>query len=227
MMGNTPDLWTMMNYSDTELTRLAVQINNILKDRLTDKVSDPWEDVLGQESAKRALMVAAAAKVGAVIIGPTESGKELLRAGAIRLGLPWVGLFSSCPCGNYGDPIIGCGCYADKILRHLDSFKDITEKSGVVIRVCRTTRDSHDTPVPFSTIQKRIDNLPPLRIVSKAELCPLSLKMLAQAKHELNISEDIILQVASGVSRLDDRPLDVACVSEAICYSHATVLRHY
>lgn len=223
-MGNTLDL---MNYSDTELTRLVVQINNILKDRLTEKMPDPWEGVLGQESAKRALMVAAAAKVGAVIIGSTGSDKELLRAGAIRLGLPWVGLFSSCPCGNYGDPVIGCGCYADEILRHSDSFKDITEKSGVVIRICRTTHNSYDTPVPFSTIQKRIDNLPPLRIVSKAELCPLSLRMLAQAKYELNISEDIVLQVASGVSRLDDSPLDVTCVSEAIWYSHATVLRHY
>ncbi|MGH6743045.1 MAG: ATP-binding protein, partial [Bradyrhizobium sp.] len=89
------------------------------RNRMAVEGRDMGAVVYGNELAKRALLVAAAGKHSLFLLGPRNSGKTMLRAVAVALGLDEVFEARLCPCGEHGGGINSvCGCTAAQIARH-------------------------------------------------------------------------------------------------------------
>jgi len=76
-------------------------------------------DVVGQEAAKRALLVAISGGHSILLVGPPGYGKSMLRNAALELS-PSLRVEEArpCPCGYYNDPRSSCICDAKEVGLH-------------------------------------------------------------------------------------------------------------
>lgn len=107
------DLWKM---DDAQFSRLAQDVSEEQRRRLPDNTDA--NEVRGQEMAKRALLVAVAGGHSLLFVGPSGTGKTLLRRLAHELGLDATYEAKTCPCGNWNDPRRSCSCTSNAIVKH-------------------------------------------------------------------------------------------------------------
>lgn len=74
-------------HTDQGRPSLTIQPTTIIDDSWTDSATTKLEDIKGQESAKRALIIAAAGRHNVMLVGPPGTGKTML-ARALRGLLP-------------------------------------------------------------------------------------------------------------------------------------------
>jgi Magnesium chelatase, subunit ChlI/Magnesium chelatase, subunit ChlI C-terminal len=111
----------LLKLTDLKLAALRQAVANECgrRSRLAVDGHDAAAIVYGNEIAKRAVVVAAAGKHPLLLLGPSNSGKTMLRAVAVALGLEEVFEARGCPCGEYGGGVNSvCRCTAAQIARH-------------------------------------------------------------------------------------------------------------
>ena len=126
-------------------------------------------DISGNESAKRAIEVAAAGGHALLILGPPGSGKTELRRSAMDLGLPGANVLTAmpCKCGYYNDPTHMCHCtvqmirqYHQSVLRRMQTA-DVSMVVGVIAipveKLLKILTDSYALCETLATVQARID----------------------------------------------------------------------
>ena len=173
--------------------------------------------------AKRALTVATAGGHSILFVGPSDSGKTMLRALAHELG---VIAYESrlCPCGNRGDVRSDCHCTA----RQIESTRCKMPQADITIEVCRPTmreRNYHGTGL--GEIRKIIEQV---REDTEPEVGgDENRNLLKAATNELDMTPadvDTIGRVALTIARLDrSQYIQPAHVCEAINYRRRIVDR--
>jgi hypothetical protein len=111
----------LFKLTDSQRAALRQTVANECRRRSRAAVEgrDAGAVVYGNEIVKRALVVAAAGKHSLLLLGPRNSGKTMLLAVAVALGLEEVFLARLCPCGEYGGGInSACRCTVAQIGRH-------------------------------------------------------------------------------------------------------------
>ena len=103
--------------TDVRLRSLFCEATEEIRRRAIADVEDPFVVIKGQETAKRAVIVAAAGGHSILFVGPPGSGKSMFCAAAAKVGVTAFEL-RSCPCGNFNDPRLPCKCTAHQIDRY-------------------------------------------------------------------------------------------------------------
>lgn len=81
---------------------------------------DSFSEIVGNETAKRAIGIAACGHHSIVLVGPRGVGKTMLRSAAGSV----LGFWSTfeclpCPCGNRTSPIDACRCTKSQVDEHV------------------------------------------------------------------------------------------------------------
>lgn len=199
----------------------------VARHRLIEITSDNVglaESIAGQESAKRAIQVAAAGGHDMVIYGPSGAGADKLVILAAQFGVAAYAV-ECCPCGNYTDPKRVCECTPARIRRHWTKIMARPEIKGAAIH-------SEAPPVPFrqmsrpglpySDMAAYIVNAGKRPDSKRPVLDQTCNSLLRQASNELGFSVDtiaVVLDVAASISSLDNSgSIQVHHLAEAIQY---------
>lgn len=120
----------LLKLSDAKLAELRQTVANECKRRTRIAVNglDAGAVIYGNEIAKRAVTIAAAGGHSILFVGPGNSGKTMLRALCLQLGIEESYEARPCPCGNSSDPLTSCKCTAKQLHRTVGKFPvaDIT-----------------------------------------------------------------------------------------------------
>ena len=120
----------LLKLSDVKLAELRQAVANEAKRRAAIAVNglDAGAVIFGNEIAKRAVTIAAAGGHSILFVGPGNSGKTMLRALCLQLGIEESYEARPCPCGNSSDPLTLCKCTAKQLQRTIAKFPvaDIT-----------------------------------------------------------------------------------------------------
>ena len=204
------DEWIETNMTKTEQQFLAAK-EALLKEKLS-QYPDPWSLVPGQESVKRAIVVAAVQGHTVAGFGPSGCYADELTAGAALLGVPMMTALC-CPCGNYTDPIRACSCSVSKISqwtrKHLFILRDSAEIHVEISSVPSSIILAHQNRKGYgsTTIEmvrpelKDIGALPPVDWAQGDDITSIA----KQAMNELGITGEqlrIIRNVARSIAAL-------------------------
>ncbi len=111
----------LLTLTDSKLAALHRQAANEIARRAKAATNgyDAATIIRGNEMAKRVLLVAAAGNHSILFVGTPNSGKTMLRALALELGLNNTFEARPCSCGYHGSPLRSCDCSCRKIERSL------------------------------------------------------------------------------------------------------------
>ena len=184
------------------------------------------ENITGQESAKRAIQVAATGGHDVVFYGPSGAGADKLVILAAQFGAAAYAV-ECCPCGNYTDPKRVCECTPTTIRRHWNKVLARPEIRGAAIH-------SEVRPVPFRQMSQAGRGLPyddMAEYIAGAGLRPVTVlsglnsasqSLMRQATNALGFSADAVntvLDVATSIAALDhSKAIEVHHLAEAIQY---------
>lgn len=220
----------LLKLTDAELSllRRAVTSECGRRTRMAVEGRDAGAVVNGNELAKRALLVAAAGGHSLLLLGPSNSGKTMLRAMALALGLEEVFEARTCPCGNFGAADLSvCLCTAAQIARHRRKIA----VAEVNVEVCRPKPrdiDGKFVGTSLADLQRQIAQAIDREQVFTT-LPEMPLNLLRVSIRELGIdpaAERTIRDVARTIAALDRKSeIDSAHVCEAINYR--TLLADY
>ena len=208
----------LLKFTDTQLAELRQSILNEANRRTCSAVHghDPLTVIRGNAAAKRALEIAAAGGHSILFVGPARSGKTMLRAVCLELGVAESFEARMCACGQQAAPRAACRCAPRQIEAAVARFPaaDISvqvRRPAVHDRECpgtaladmrhRVARSSHFTD---ETLDSSATDL------LQAAIRELPLDLVAVAR---------ILHVARTIANLDHQPhVGIAHVAEAINY---------
>lgn len=207
--------------ADLSVLRQAVMHECGRRTRMAVEGRDAGAVVYGNELAKRAVLVAAAGGHSLLLLGPSNSGKTMLRAMAFALGLAEVFEARSCPCGNFGavDQSV-CACTAAQITRHRRKIP----VAEVNVELCRPRPRDIDSKYRWTSLadlRRQLESaLDHERVFTALSDVPLNL--LRVSVRELGIdpaAEASIRNVARTICALDRRTeIEPSHICEAINY---------
>ena len=188
--------------------------------------------ILSQEHVKRGLEVAVAGNHSVLLIGPPNSGKNMLKEACKSIGNIPIYIMEPCPCGFFTDPEHECNCTPRQIQAYLNmtvtDMEALNHAVDIHLEVPRLKLEhltekrrgecSEDIKVRITRSKMRdLDRGSVARELDKEaeELCKLAIL-------ELGISHqayDKILQVANTIAMLDGKnAIEAHHISEAISY---------
>ena len=148
----------LLKLSDSKLAELRQAIANESKRRTTIAVNglDAGTVIYGNEIAKRAVTIAAAGGHSILFVGPTNSGKTMLRALCLQLGIEESYEARPCPCGNSSDSLTSCRCTAKQLHRTVTKFP----VADITVEVHRPRdRDRNYRGTSFTDMQAHIGQM--------------------------------------------------------------------
>jgi magnesium chelatase family protein len=210
--------------SDEKLSVLWATVQGEVRRRVHVDAPDPFIVIKGQESAKRAVIVAAVQNHSILFVGPHGVGKTMLRAAAERVGVV-IHEVIPCPCGYFTDPCAPCKCNARMIDRHFKKHiatlwracDIILQVPPVPSREMLSTRNG----TSLADVQEQVSRGRAHKIPVKETADDCSLRLLKQAMTELSLGErvDTIWSIAGSIAALaGSTVLRSDHVCEAIMY---------
>lgn len=186
-----------------------------------------FSEIKGQESPKRAALIAIAGSHSITFYGPSGCGKTMLAHAMSGCGFNGeINEILPCPCGSLTDPRRACSCTADEIKIHLRQYRaafaaDIhCECAAVPVSYLFDKRLGTDS----AQIRDRAARAATIKPIANP-LCSLEKdgeKLFKQAYSELGLSMHSaakIARVADTIRRLDGAfEIGAVHVAEAIQY---------
>jgi predicted ATPase with chaperone activity len=205
--------------SDEKLAALHRQVQNETA-RRTKAVTNGYDAasiIYSNEMAKRALLIAAAGNHSILFIGPPNSGKTMLRAVALELGLTATYEARPCPCGYSGDLRRECVCRCKQIERHISKLP----VADICIEVvCPRERDMRETS--WTTLADMRQQINAKTQYDSLELDDNSRNLLKAAVSEYALNVDVrnrIIAIARTIANLDrSENIEPRHLCEAINY---------
>ncbi len=206
--------------TDSKLAAFHSQVTNEIA-RRTHAATEKCDDAViirGQEMGKRAVVVAAAGNHSLHFVGPPNTGKTMLRAVALELGLAETFESRPCPCGYASDPRHDCKCTARQVERHRGKFPpaDITIE---VPPVPEREMSSRLRGTTLADMRQQIENMTQFSSLELDEHCR---NLLRAGVAEMGIdaaTRESILRVARTIANLDGREnIEATHICEAINY---------
>ena len=200
---------------------------SVARRRLVELTADNCrlaESISGQESAKRAIQVAAAGGHDMVIYGPSGTGADRLVILAAQFGVAAYAV-ELCPCGRYTDIKRTCECTPGAIRKHWTKVLARPE-----IRTAAIHTEARSVPflqvgrpgLDFDTMSEyvgQVGDKPPAEL---ADLDHSGNCFMRQAANKLGFSVDtitVVLSVAATIAALDhNKAVLVQHIAEAIQY---------
>lgn len=208
----------LLKFTDARLAGLRQAVANETKRRTMIAVNghDAGSVIYGNEIAKRAALIAAAGHHSILFVGPSNSGKTMLRALCLELGVEETYEARPCPCGNFNDPIATCRCTTRQIERAIAKFPTV----DISIEVQRPKdRDKNYRGTSLADLQRQIEGM---NHFTDEALDQHGGNLLKAATRELGL--DIvavarILGVGRTIANLDrSEHIQAVHISEAINY---------
>jgi magnesium chelatase family protein len=162
------------------------------------------------------VQVAAAGGHSILFVGPSNSGKTMLRAVCQELGLDATFEARPCPCGNRSDPRAECRCTAKQIERTVASFPiaDITVQVG--------RPSGREWAIQGTSLAQMKDYIAKMKHFKSLDLDEDSANLLKAATAELGLdpaAHERIIRVVRTIANLDQsKRIGPMHVSEAINY---------
>jgi predicted ATPase with chaperone activity len=208
----------LIRLSDTKLAALRDEIASEIRRRAEAAACghDPAAVIHGNESAKRALVVAAAGGHSILFVGPPKCGKTMLRAAALELGLSDTFEARPCRCGWRCHPARGCECTLRQIERHLGRLPatDITVEMHPL--------HESDRARPGTTLTEMKRQIARMKHHHRLDLDEAAILILRAAVRETGLNEAVrlrIVQVARTIADLDrSEPITASHTAEAVNY---------
>ena len=187
----------------------------------------------GQESAKRAIQIAAyvdpddtkALPFDIVFFGPSGAGADKLVILAAQFGVAAYAV-KCCPCGKRTDPKRACTCTPGEVRRHWAKVLARPEVLGAAIHcevrpvTFRQMGQKHG--LPYSDMRSYIDQAGPRPFTLICDLDQSCTSIMRQATNELGFPAEtvrVVLSIADSIAALDNAPaVKVHHIAEAIQY---------
>lgn len=192
----------ILTLTDSNLAALHHQATNEIARRAKAATNghDAATLIHGNEMAKRALVVAAAGNHSILFLGSPNSGKTMLRAVALELGLGSTFEARPCPCGYRSDPRRECRCSGRQVEGHLRRLP-VADISVEVI--CPLEREMRTPGTTLADMRRQIQAKSDCHSL---ELDETGRNLLKAAVAELALDADVrkrILAVARTIANLD------------------------
>lgn len=208
----------LLKLTDKRLADLRQAVANETRRRtqMAANGHDPAAIIWGNEMAKRAVQVAAAGNHSILFIGPSNSGKTMLRAVGLALGIDDTYEARVCPCGNHDDPRAVCHCTAAQIRRTVARFPT----ADITVQVVRPLeRETGVTGTTLADMQRYISDM---ALHTDESLDAGAAALLKAAIRELSFDPVAVtrtLQVARTIANLDHQEqISGSHMAEAINY---------
>ena len=192
----------ILTLTDSALAALQHQATNEIARRAKAATNghNAASMIHGNEMAKRALVVAAAGNHSILFLGPPNSGKTMLRAVALELGLGSTFEARPCPCGYWNDLRRSCDCTDGRIEKHRRKSPrwDIT-----IEVVCPPEREMRTPGTTLAEMRRQVQAKSDFQSL---ELDEESRNLLKAAVAELGLDTDVrnrIVAVARTIANLD------------------------
>lgn len=204
--------------TDKKLSELFQSVTNELRRRAQINVNgyDVANMIWANEMAKRAATVAITGGHSILFFGTMNSGKTMLRALCLELGLANTFEARSCVCGNYGDYTTPCTCTVKQIAKTVKQFP----VAEINIEVQRPRdREINQRGTSLEQIRQTISMAAKYQ---DEKLDETSLTLLKCAAREIGLdpaAQATSIRIARTIANLDgSRIITASHIAEAINY---------
>lgn len=191
--------------SPDKLQHLWAEVNDELRRRAYTEVPDPFVIIKGNESAKRAICVAAVQKHSIVLMGAHGVAKSMLVAAAARVDVIAHEVLS-CPCGYYGDVGKACKCTAKEIEKYWRSITPLLRSSAMFFEVPPTPFREMNSTRPGTSLEDVLHQVEPARARKLPEpvFDEMSNRMLKHFVTELSANDRVehVKSIAQSIAAL-------------------------
>lgn len=192
----------LFRLSDADLAKLLRDVRCECARRSQDETADICGIIKGQEMVKRAVLVAAAGQHSLLTVGPSGTGKTMLRAMAAELGLHESFEAWSCKCGGFGDLLRACNCTP----RQLNAVRSKWPACEITIEVPRVPERELHSSLRGTSAEDLRQQLREQITVTSLVLDEASKRLLACSVSEMGFDghvRDSIVRVARTIANLD------------------------
>jgi predicted ATPase with chaperone activity len=210
--------------SDSELS-LVLQSAKREAQRRTEALARDMAGVIkGQEMAKRATLIAAAGGHSIVYMGSPSTGKTMLRALALSLGVVESFEYRPCPCGYRDNPREACRCEIEQITEHMRRMPT----ADIFVECPPVPTKIMESKLEGTTARDMREQIERMSKPGNFELDQFATELLRHAQNEIAVDRGSAISIATTIARLDGaNGIQSQHIAEAVNYRMPRIRAYY